>query len=78
MPRSSGQSSLPFCSQGPQEFSCVLVLSVVKCDNLAELGASVVAELDVVPQPPWLPACKQASKIPFKIANTWLLNASSL
>lgn len=60
--------ALALCSQGPPEFSCALVLSVVKCDNLAEVGASVVAELAVVPQPPWLPACKQASKIPSKIA----------
>lgn len=59
--------ALALCSQGPQEFSCALVLSVVKCDNLAEVGASVVAEL-VVPQPPWLPACSQASKIPSKTA----------
>lgn len=67
--------ALALCSQGPQEFLCVLVLSVVKCDNLAEVGASVAAELDMVPQPRWLPACKQN---PFQNSTAGLLNTSSL
>lgn len=71
--------ALALCSQGPQEFSWVLVLSVVKYDNLTEVGASVVAELDMVPQPHWLPVCLQAGEQnPIQNSTTCLLITSSL